>query len=447
MSCLVDFWLFTTPIFYQGAVLLKGRTALDLSNLEFIGKANKFQGQFDIIHGMNSTHSEQLALPPNPSTAGKIDFDRPCNPEEVGFSGDGVNELRRIFHQQLIDQKHPGAQFVLIRHGRVILELASGWADRGKRVSVSPATPFLVFSIAKSITAMCVHKLIEEGIASIDDPVCKFWPEFAQQGKDRITIRMALTHQAGIPRRGMAAQSRLWSDWQQVARNVAALPLEYPAGTRTAYHTMNFGFILGEVLRRATGKPVGELMAEWFFKPLGMSNSALGLPNEFEGRAARIYLGGLQQLLPYLIFSVPNIRKAALPSVTLHAAARDLAVYYQMLLNGGVYNGDVLLNNGTIQSAVRLNQEAYDHTFGRVMRWAQGFSLGGATEGSQPEANYFGDSSSLSTFGHAGQGTCLVWADTREQLVMVFTCNRLLDSSKSQQRWKTYSDAVWRGLL
>lgn len=342
---------------------------------------------------------------------------------------------------------HLGAQFVLIRHGRVLLDVAGGWADWGKRVSVSETTPFLVFSIAKSITAMCVHKLIEDGVASLDDPVSKFWPEFAQQGKDQITIRMALTHQAGIPRRGITTQSRFWSDWQQVTRNVAALPLEYPPGTMTAYHTMNFGFILGEVLRRATGKPVGELMGEWFFKPLGMSDSALGLPDVFEGRSARIYLGGLQQLLPYLIFRIPSIRRAALPSVTLHASARDLAVFYQMLLNGGVYNGAVLLKNETIQSAVRLNQEAYDHTFGRVMRWAQGFSLGGATERSKPEANYFGDSSSLSTFGHAGQGTCLVWADTKENLVMAFTCNRLLNSSMSQQRWKVYSDAVWKGLL
>lgn len=391
--------------------------------------------------------AELQTLLPNPSLTGRIDFNQPADPAAVGFSVDGAEKLRRIFQQHLQEGKHPGAQFVLLRNGQVILDLSGGWAERAQQTSIEPTTSFLVFSIAKSITAMCVHKLIEDGGAALDDPIAKFWPEFSQNGKDQITIRMALTHQAGIPRRGMASQFRYWTDWEQATKRVAELSLEYPPGTKTAYHTMNFGFILGELLRRATGKMVGELMSEWFFVPLGMANSILGLPEGFDARTAPIHLGGLQQLLPYLVFSQPPIRRAALPSVTLYAPARELAVFYQMLLNGGIYGGKAVLKPETIARAVRINQEAYDFTFGRVMRWAQGFSLGGDTKGSPPEANYFGERSSLSTFGHAGQGTCLVWADTKENVVMAFTCNRLLNSSMSQRRWKDYSDAVWQGLL
>jgi CubicO group peptidase (beta-lactamase class C family) len=138
------------------------------------------------------------------------------------------------------------------------------------------------------------------------------------------------------------------------------------------------------------------------------------------------------------------IRSAVMPAATLNSTAHDLSVFYQMLINGGTYNGVRLLQPETIETAVQLGSDGYDHIVGDSMRWALGFHLGGRPGGESDESlSGMGKGSTVRTFGHFGMGTCMAWADPDEKLVVAFTCNRLLAGDKGNVRWIELSNAVW----
>lgn len=356
---------------------------------------------------------------------------------------EAAENIQRLFNQMITEGLHPGAQLVVYHHGQAVVDLAAGMGELKRQRRVTPDLPFLVFSVSKAFTGACIHKLVEDGKIGLDLPIAEIWPEFGCRGKERATIRHALLHQAGIPTRGLISQIRLWPDWELVTQNVASLPAEYPPGTRTAYHLINYGFILGEVVRRVTGKPIDEYLQETFLDPLRLANTALRLPPSWQGRVAGIYSGHLQQVGPVILFNRPRIRSALIPAASLHTTARDLAIFYQMLINGGELNGKRYLRPETIAQATALYYQGYDATMRVPMRWAMGFHLGGKQ---LEEAPSFGDTSSVHTFGHAGQGSCIAWADPEHELVMAFTCNRLLSSLSTRLRWNRLANAVWQAI-
>jgi len=358
----------------------------------------------------------------------------------------GVRRIGEVFDGQLAAGMHPGAQLVVLRHGQVVVDRAAGWADVRRRTPVTPETPFLTWSVSKPFTGMCVHRLIEEGRVELDARVAMYWPAFACRGKEGATIRHVFLHQAGVPVRGLHTQIPLWPHWELVTRNVAGLRAEFPPGTRTAYHMVNYGFILGEVVRRVTGQPIQDYLRQTYLAPLGMQHSWLGLPRGQWPRAARLYCGGSEQLGAVFVFSRRAIRGAVAPAATLNSTARDLAVFYQMLLNGGQYSGRRYVRPETIAAATTLGYEGPDDTIGLPMRWAYGFHLGGPIPGTDPAANGMGRGSTLRTFGHFGQASCMVWADPDADIVVAFTCNRLLNSAEVTARWRALSDAVWDAL-
>lgn len=385
----------------------------------------------------------------NPTFITPIRFDGRGTADSVGMSQAGVRRIEEVFEEQLDRGLHPGAQLVVLRHGQVVVDLAAGLADVRRKIPVTHDTPFLTWSCTKPFTGMCVHRLIEEGKVEWDAPVARYWPEFGCKGKESATIRHVFLHQAGIPRRGIYTQFLLWSNWERVTRNVAGLPAEFPPGSRTAYHLVNYGFILGEVVRRVTGQPIQDYLRQTFLEPLGMRNSWLGLPANERPRAARLYCDPSQRLA-VLAFRWWRVRGAVMPAATLHSTARDLAIFYQMLLNGGLYASRRYVQPETIAAATTLGYEGYDETLGLHVRWAHGFELGGdiPANGSAMgrEASCKGKGSTPRTFGHNGQASCMTWADPDAGVVVAFVCNRLLNDADSLARWKAISDAVWDAL-
>jgi len=380
---------------------------------------------------------------PNLTLSSAITFGEEVPAAEVEMAPAGVRRIVDIFEAQL-DTCHPGAQLVVLRHGRVVLDRAAGLADLGRRRPVTADTPFFMFSIAKSFTAMCVHHLIEQGQLDWDTPIAAYWPEFGCRGKEKATIRQTLLHQAGIPAHGMYAQLPLWPSWSLVTRNVARTRAEFEPGSQTAYHYINYGFILGEVVRRVSGLPIERYLAEKFFKPLGLTSSYLGLPQRERARTVKLYAGTRDQLGTVFVFNLPFIRSAVIPAATLHSSAREVAVFFQMLLNQGEYAGKRLLHSDTIAAATDLGYEGYDATVGKQIRWAAGFHLGGSgfTYG-----RGMGQQSTVRTFGFFGQRSSMVWADPEAELVVVLACNRLLTAAESKARWQALSDAVWDAVI
>ncbi len=374
--------------------------------------------------------------PPNPSLTTPITFDTPAvNP--------AWEPVRQLLRDQITAGLHPGAQLVVLHHGQVMVDEAAGLAHRRSGIPVTPDTLFMTLSVTKAFTAMCLHKLIEEGQIDLDTPVAAYWPAFGQRGKASVTIRQVLTHQAGLPQRGLYAHIPLWPFWPLVSRAVAASRLEHPPGRRLAYHPMNFGFILGEVVRRVTGQPLARYLQTTFFEPLGLQHTSLGLPRRPAYPVAGLYSGDPRQRVVAALFGAPPIRRAPLPAASLHSNARDIAIFYQMLLNEGVYAGRRYLQAATLAAATQIAVEGRDHTLGIRMRWGLGLHLGGNLNPHSAAGNGMGRGSSAHTFGHFGHNSCMAWADWSAQVVVVFLVNQLLSRQESARRWQALSNAVW----
>lgn len=387
--------------------------------------------------------SDNTAAQRNPSLEQAIDFSQSVDPAQVDLLPEKISQLRARFNTQIESGLHPGAQLVVLRHGQVVVDLFGGVTHRPGSPPVQPGTVFLTFSVAKPFTGMCAHHLVERGLLALDAPVADYWPEFAAGGKQAATIRHVLSHRAGIPSRGLVKQVPLWRDWTRVSANVAGLEAEFPPGEKSIYHTVNYGFILGELVRRVSGMPVDEYLRRYFLEPLGMDDTDLKESDSLRGRTTGLYLGHAQQFLAWLAFSLPRIRCALVPAATLFSSARDLAVFYQMLLNGGFYGGRRYLQPDTIRQATGLNFDGWDPVQRRPMRRALGFQLGGLARGEVGEPTFFGKDSSLDTFGHAGQGTCIAWADRHSALVFAFTCNRMLKSDDAWSRARALANLLW----
>jgi CubicO group peptidase (beta-lactamase class C family) len=356
----------------------------------------------------------------------------------------GLTALTTLFeHQITVQHLHPAAQLVIIRHGQVVIDRAMG---QGRRGPIGPETPFLTFSVSKVFTAMCIHRLIEEGRVDMDAPIATYWPEFGCKGKERATIRHALLHQAGIPAPKLQQQVFLWPYWGLVTRSVAGLRAEYEPGSKTAYHLVNFGFILGEVVRRVTGISVDRYLHEQFCTPLGLQRTWMRLPKAMlrESPALTSLDTSFIKQTAWL-FNLPAIRRALLPAASLHSTARDLATFFQMLLNGGLYAGQRLVRAETVTKATALGYEGRDEYVRSEMRWGHGFILGGLKGAKGNDMSSMGWGSTVNTFAGFGLGSCMAWADPAADLVVAFTCNGLLGEGTGK-RWEALSNAVWDAL-
>jgi len=180
-----------------------------------------------------------------------------------------------------------GAACCVYADGRAVVDLWGGFADREANRPWNEHTIALVASTTKGATALCAHLLVQRGQLDLDAPVVKYWPEFGANGKEHIPVRWLLSHQAGLP----IVDGPLTFDdacaWHPVIRALEAQKPLWPPGTEHVYHSVTFGFLVGEVVRRITGKSLGTFFADEVAAPLGLS-SWIGLPEQQEGRVARV---------------------------------------------------------------------------------------------------------------------------------------------------------------
>jgi len=348
--------------------------------------------------------------------------------------------LHNLLEAQIEKGLHPAAQVVVAKDGQVLYDQALGTA---RSRPVTPQTPFFTFSCTKAFTAVCLLKLIEEGRVELDAPVTDYWPQFGQNGKAAATIRHVFTHHAGLPWGKGEKQVPLWPFWRLTAWDTARTPAEYPPGEKFAYHVVSYGFILGEVLRRVTGTPIHQYFHRHFARPLGMVRSWFKLPPWKFQQTPLIVSGTPDQDDAIKLFNHPLVRTACNPAASLHSTAQDMAVFYHMLVNDGVYRGRQYLKAETIQQATTLAYEGLDHFLDRKLRYGLGFYLGGLAQkaGDYPPA--MGANCSLSSFGHFGHRSCMAWGDREHKLVVVFLCNRLLSNEDTHIRWNEISNQVW----
>lgn len=355
-----------------------------------------------------------------------------CPPAELGVDPD---RLARV--PALAAARGVTAQLCVLRHGRVLIDRTFG---------CRPDALFLLFSAGKPFVAVLAHLLAERGVLALDAPVARYWPEFARHGKEGITVRQVLQHRAGLPvARGVAADVLVAPSWRCSVRAIAAARPASAPGQLPAYHILGFGFILGEVIRRATGTELVDVLRAELLDPLGLADTHLGLPDALWPRHVPIRSRGTDGWVRALLFNRRAVRRAVIPAATVSSTARDLVRFYQLLLAGGQLDGTRLLSPGTVAAATTPSSDGeLDRFLHLPVRWSQGFQLGGpaTVPGATGRVRPMGRLSNADTFGHNGSNCCLGWADPHRQLVFAYLTDRLDRGLEGSPHLAEVSDAV-----
>src|SRR5215212_1289491 len=190
-------------------------------------------------------------------------------------------EVERLFADQLSPRRlHPGAALAVYRQGRLVLDLAAGYADAQRGEPVRPDTLFLLFSSTKPLASVALWQQIERGAAALDDPVAAHWPAFARNGKAGVTLRHVLSHRGGFPLTPPTLTPEHWGDWTWAVRTIEAMPLSHEPGTVSAYHHLTQQWVCAELVHRLDGRAYGDYLRAEITGPLEMVDSGIGLQED-----------------------------------------------------------------------------------------------------------------------------------------------------------------------
>jgi CubicO group peptidase (beta-lactamase class C family) len=374
------------------------------------------------------------------------------------------------FERNFAERGEVGASVCVMVEGRTVVDLWGGVADRHTRRPWERNTIGLVWSSTKGATVLCAHVLISRGQLDLDRPVASYWPQFAQAGKESITVRMLLNHQAGLPAlRQPLAPGGLY-DWSYMTNMLVAEAPFWEPGTRQGYHATTFGHLVGEIVRRVAGQPFDVFFREEVAAPLGL-DFHIGLPQEHEPRVAptiradppppgepRSAFLAAMATDPASIqaLTVKNTgrrasagdqdsreaHQAVLPSQGAITNARGLAGMYAPLALGGgnLVDADTLRQMSAGSSAIGV-----DATLLIGLRIALGFWKSSDNRAAPPGAR---DSMILSedAFGHPGMGGSLGFADPAARLSFGYTMNKQGRGVCLNERGQSLVDAVYRSL-
>jgi CubicO group peptidase (beta-lactamase class C family) len=256
-----------------------------------------------------------------------------------------------------------------------------------------------------------------------------------------------LQHRSGLSvARGPVRDALAMTDW---AASVRALEQATPAhapGQVPAYHYLSYGFLLGELVQRVTGRPVRDVLACSLLRPLRMGDTFLGLPGSGWERGVSVHGHGGAEWVTGLMINRRKVRQAVIPAASVSATARDLARLYQALANGGELGGVRILTEGALRSALRPSSDGeVDQYLKLPVRWSEGFQLGGARGGKERlggRHSPFGQQSSPRAFGHNGSYACIGWADPDRQVAVGYVTSLVVNRAHGARHMAQVSDAI-----
>jgi CubicO group peptidase (beta-lactamase class C family) len=318
----------------------------------------------------------------------------------------GFEAVREVFERNF-ESEDLGAAACAYVDGCKVVDLWGGWADADRTRQWQQQTIVTTFSATKGMTATCAHHLLERGLLDVDAPIAAYWPEFAQAGKQGVTVRMALNHQAGLTWATAPYPPEKWLDWDTLTDALARSAPVWEPGTRCDYHGGTFGYLVGEVLRRIDGRPLDVYFREEIGGPLG-ADFFIKCRTEDEPRCAEV-TGPEDMVGPS---NTTMWRLAGDGAATGHGTAESLARVYGALARGGDLDGIRLLRPETIEAATQEQPLAKsdgapgDFGLGYQLLWKQ-FPL--------PKG----------AFGHTGMGGSIGLADPSRKLGFGFVMNRM----------------------
>lgn len=376
-----------------------------------------------------------LPVPDDLAAVTDIDVHGEESPAAAGLTHKDVTAIWSAVEDLYCTGYYPAIMMCVRRHGHMFMNRAIGYA-RGFGEAGGPeipelvktSTPACLYSASKAVTAIAIHKLADEGLINLLDPVALYVPEFAKHGKDRINILQILAHRGGVPGiRSSEPLVKLLNHEHQLKLICNAKPIDAHGRTQ-AYHAITGGTVLQAILERVTGQDINSYWSANFKKPMDMRYLGYGASKADFARMARDQFTGAKVAAPirnyfrqflgldvekdrdfinnYAFFSEP------IPAGNMIATAEEANRFFQMLLDHGRYGDREIVSPQVVQ---RATWECTPHRFDNVLkvplRYSPGMMLGGSPFG------LYGPETDLA-FGHLGMINIMVWADPARDLTV-----------------------------
>lgn len=339
---------------------------------------------------------------------------------------------------------HIGAQLYVSLQGQTVADLGVGESRPG--IQMSRDSLMIWFSCTKAVTAVALAQMWERGKLDLDDPACRYVPEFGANGKHVITIRHLLTHTGGFrfadgfgTRRGPFSVS-----WEENIARICEAEIEtgWIPGGRAGYHPTSSMFIVGEIVRRVDGRTFDRYVREEIFEPLGMTDSWIGMPpTAYRAYGARIgIMHNTERDAPRPLPETDSeaVCTRCVPGANGRGPMRELGHFYEMLLFRGERRGVRLLRPPTVEAiTARHRVGMMDETLRVVVDWGLGFAI---------DAALYGRHASPRTFGHGGAQSSVAFADPERGVVVALVTNGMPGRDRHYPRFEAISSAIYEDL-
>ncbi len=373
---------------------------------------------------------------------------------QVASGFEGVSEAyEQNFHRDDIYQEL-GSSLCVYHRGECVVDIWGGYQDREKTRPWEADTTICVYSTTKALAAVCAAVLVDRGEMNYADPVSRFWPEYSQKGKEGTTIAHCLSHQTGTSAMREPTELDDLMNWGLICERLANQEPYWIPGEATAYHGWTYGYLVGEIVRRVSGKSIGAFLQDEISGPLG-ADAYIGLPEDKDSGAAILYGPKLQHDAPnmdelpeFLVDAMTNPlldpespnrrewRASEMPATGGYASARGLAKIFKPLSLGGSHEGSSLLSSGALDQMTTIASNRVDGVLGQPVDWAHGVV--------KNNLSLYGPNKDA--FGHSGWGGSFVCADRDKELAIGFVCNQMGPDPIGDARTLPVIEAIFHSL-
>ncbi|MCH0562296.1 MULTISPECIES: serine hydrolase domain-containing protein [unclassified Streptomyces] len=366
--------------------------------------------------------------------------------------------VRAAFEENFRSRGELGAAVSVSVDGRRVVDLWGGWADAARTRPWEQDTVVNVWSTTKGPVALCAHILADRGLLDLDAPVTAYWPEFAAAGKEKVLVRHLLSHRAGLSGLREPHSFEDLCDWELTTTRLAATEPWWEPGSRSGYHALTYGFLVGEVVRRVSGLLPGAFLEREVTGPLGIEFT-IGLPEKDAGRAAELVHpraadagtpASFGQLPPAALAALanplvgaahagtPQWRAAEIPAANGHGTARAVAALYGILAGRGTYDGHRILSQEAAERVREGQGSCRDLVLGAGFEHETEIGLGlwlsgaNGSYGPNPRA-----------FGHDGFGGSCGLADPEAGVSLGYVMNGMGPRIADDPRKTALVDALY----
>ena len=373
--------------------------------------------------------------------------------EVHGHADPRFSAVRDAFAGNFEGGNEVGASFAATIDGELVVDIWGGYADAAKTRPWEKDTIVNVYSTTKTMTALTALLLADRGELDFAAPVARYWPEFAANGKADVTVAQLMSHSAGLSGFHETLTAEDVYDWDKVTGLLAAQKPFWEPGTAPGYHALTQGFLVGEVVRRITGRSLGTVFRTEIAEPLG-ADFHIGLAASEDDRVAELIPppkgGGIADMsdrpLTANMANNPAInpretrtrawRAAEIPAANGQGNARSVAIVQTLVANGGVSNGKRILSEAGVRRVLESQIMGDDLVLGMPVHYGLGYGLqGGAVPLPNNESAFWG-----------GYGGSLVIVDLKARSCFAYAMNRMAPTTTGDPRAFNLAVAMWQGM-